>query len=78
MGFFETNRSVGAKPQKECDNIIADSESFKQYGDFATWVGRWSRWNGGEIIFSHIYLSNVLIGWKPSYAKSDSSQEPDF
>ena len=38
LGFFETNRSVGAraKPQNKCANIIADSESFKQYGDFGT------------------------------------------
>ena len=26
LGFFETNRSVGAKPPKWCANIIADSE----------------------------------------------------
>ena len=25
--------SVGAKPLKRCANIIADSETFKQYGD---------------------------------------------
>ena len=42
LGFFDTNRSVGAKPQKKCANIIADSATFKQYGDFDTWVGRWS------------------------------------
>ena len=42
LGFFGTNRSVGAKPQKIGANIIADSESFKRYGDFGTWVGRWS------------------------------------
>ena len=34
LGFFETNRSVGAKPPKRCVNIIADSETFKPYGDF--------------------------------------------
>ena len=28
LGFFETNRSVGAKPLKRCANIIADSETF--------------------------------------------------
>ena len=33
LGCFETSRSVGAKPQKRCANIIADSESFKRYGD---------------------------------------------
>ena len=33
LGFFETNRSVGAKPQKRCTNIIADSETFQRYGD---------------------------------------------
>ena len=36
VGFFVTNRSVGAKPQKRCGNIIADSETFKRYGDFDT------------------------------------------
>ena len=36
LGFFETNRSVGAKPQKRCANIISDSETFKQYRDFDT------------------------------------------
>ena len=47
LGFFETNRSVGAKPLKRWANIIADSETFKRYGDFDTWVGGWSNWNGG-------------------------------
>ena len=61
LGFFETNRSVGAKPLKLCTNIIADSETFKRYGDFDTWVGRWSNWNGGVIIFSHYFLTNVVI-----------------
>ena len=36
LGFFETNRSVGAKPQKRCENNIADSETFQWYGDFDT------------------------------------------
>ena len=36
LGFFETNRSVRAKPLKRCGNIIADSETFKQYGEFDT------------------------------------------
>ena len=27
---------VGAKPPKRCANIIADSETFKRYGDFDT------------------------------------------
>ena len=36
LGFFETYRSVGAKPQKRCANIIAVSETFKRYGDFDT------------------------------------------
>ena len=36
LGFFETNRSVGAKPQKRCANNIADSETFQRYGDFDT------------------------------------------
>ena len=36
FGFFETNRSVGAKLPKRFTNIIADSEIFKQYGDFDT------------------------------------------
>ena len=31
--FLNTNRSVGAKPQKRCANIMADSETFKQYRD---------------------------------------------
>ena len=65
--FFETNRSVGAKPPKRCANITANSEPFKQYGDVGTWVGRWSKWNGGVIIFSPIFLTNVLIAWKPSW-----------
>ena len=34
FGFFETNRPVGAKPLNKFANIIADSETFKQYGDF--------------------------------------------
>ena len=42
LGFFETNKSVGAKPPKRLANIIADYETFKRYGDFDTWVGRWS------------------------------------
>jgi hypothetical protein len=36
FGLFDTNRSVGAKPPKKCANIIADSETFKRYGDFNT------------------------------------------
>ena len=36
LGFFETNGSVGAKPPKRCENIIADSETFKRYRDFDT------------------------------------------
>ena len=40
LGFFETNRPVGAKPLNKCANIIADSETFKRYGDFDTLVGR--------------------------------------
>ena len=36
LGFFETNRSVGAKPEKMCAHIIADSETFQQYRDFDT------------------------------------------
>ena len=36
LGFLETKRSVGAKPQKNFANIIADSETFKRYGDFDT------------------------------------------
>ena len=35
-GFFETNRPVGAKPIQKCAHIIADSETFKRYGDFDT------------------------------------------
>ena len=27
---------VGAKPLERCANVIADSETFKQYGDFDT------------------------------------------
>ena len=38
VGFSEKNRSVGAKPGKRCANIIADSETFKRYGDFDTWM----------------------------------------
>ena len=30
LGFFVTNRSVGAKPQNRCANSIADSETFKR------------------------------------------------
>ena len=60
LGFFDTNRSVGAKPKKRCANIIADSETYEQYGDFDTWVGRWSNWNGAVIIFSHYFLTNVV------------------
>ena len=38
LGFFDTNRSVGAKPQKGCANIIADSETFKLHSKIlATW-----------------------------------------
>ena len=36
LGFFETNRPVGAKPLNKCANIIADSETVKRYGDFDT------------------------------------------
>ena len=36
LGFFKTNRSVGVKPQQNCANIIADSETFKRYRDFDT------------------------------------------
>ena len=61
LGFFETNRSVGAKPLKSGANIIADSETFKRYRDFDTWVGRWSNWNGDVMIFSHFFLTNVVI-----------------
>ena len=67
LGFFETNRSVGAKPLKRRANIIADSETFKRYRDFDTWVGRWSNWNGGVIIFSDYLLTNVVITGYLSY-----------
>ena len=36
LGFFETNGSVGAKPQKRCANIIVNSESIKPYRDLGT------------------------------------------
>ena len=36
LGFFETNRSVEAKPKKSCANIISDYETLKRYGDFDT------------------------------------------
>ena len=68
FGLFETNRSVGAKPLKRCANIIADSETFKRYGDFDTWVGRLSNWNGGVTIFSHYFLTNVVITGYLSYS----------
>ena len=61
QGFFETNRPVGAKPLKKCTNIIADSETFRWNRDFETWVGRWSNWNGGVILLSHYFLTNVVI-----------------
>ena len=68
LGFFETNRPVGAKPLNKCANIIADSETFKRYGDFDTWVGRWLNWNDGIIIFSHYFLTNVVITGYLSYS----------
>ena len=55
VGFFWD------KPQKRCANIIADSDTFKRYRDFETWVGKWSNWNGGVIIFLHYFLTNVVI-----------------
>ena len=39
LGFFETNRSVGAKPQKRCANIIADSETFQRHRETPELVG---------------------------------------
>ena len=64
---FATKKSVEDKPPKTCTNIIADSESFKKYRDFGTWMGSWSKWNYGVITCWHIYLTNLLIAWKPSY-----------
>ena len=61
LDFCETNRSVGAKPQKRCANFIEDSETFQRYGDVDTSAGRWSNWNDGVIIFSHYFLTNVVI-----------------
>ena len=61
IGFFDTNRSIQAQPKKRWANIIADSETFNLYRAFNTWVGRWSNWNGGVIIFSHNFLTNVVI-----------------
>ena len=58
--FFETNRSAEGKPQKKCQNVLADSEPWIKYGDFGTWVSRCSKWNCGVIICSHIFL---LMCW---------------
>ena len=42
----------GSLNPKKCSNILANSESCKQFGDFGIWVGWWSKWNGGVKIFS--------------------------
>ena len=60
MGFFLTNRSVVASPPQKCASIFADSESCEQCGDFGTWVGRWSKWNGGVTTF-HIF--SMIMWW---------------
>ena len=59
--LFWDKQACRRKPLNKCANIIADSETFKRYVDFDTWVGRWLKWNDGIIIFSHYFLTNVVI-----------------
>ena len=40
------------RSQNVCLSIVADSESCEQCGDFGTWVGRWSTWNGDTTNFT--------------------------
>ena len=42
--------------EKKCVNIFADSELCVKYRDFGTWVGRWSKGNGGVTIFSTVFF----------------------
>ena len=60
-GMWEPN------PPKNVQVFFADSESCENCGDFGTWVGRWSKWNNGVRILSHIFHANVVITGKPSY-----------
>ena len=47
--LWEPNR------QEMCKYFFRHSESCEQCGDIGTWVGRWSKWNGGLTIRSHIF-----------------------
>ena len=67
FGLFLDKQVCRSQTPKMCANIIADSETFKRYRNFDTLVGRWSNWNGGIIIFSHSFLTNVVITGSLSY-----------
>ena len=38
-----------------CANMIAFYEPHIKYGNFGTWISRWSKWNGVVTIFSHFF-----------------------
>ena len=49
-GMWEPNPPINVQV------FIADSESCEGCGDFGTWVGRWSKWNGCD-------LTNIDSEW---------------
>ena len=71
FGTFLRQTAPRKRNPKKGGNIFADSEPCIKYGYFGTRVSRWSKWNGGVIIFSHTFLTNVLIAGKPLYAHNN-------
>ena len=66
MVFWDKQVGKGLTHQ-EVQIFFADSEFSEQCRHFGTWVGRWSKWNGGVTSCSQISHTNVVTTEKPSH-----------